>query len=354
MPTDATAGVVAPPAPAISPERVRDRRALRLGLGVTVVFLTAMAFEWTFAYLAPLFAPPLLTASRAPRAAEAARLLAAVLAVMLGGYVLAAVSRQLPMVFALLLTPLLFLTFRFLLRGGSTLVALMALIGLVLPPLVAKASLDAIWDVSASFLGNVGLCVVVAWAMFALLPPIPGEPSPKARPILSPEAATAQAAALAVMMGAFTVAYLALDWRNVHTPLYIALYLQGLSLARTTATVRAVLLANVAGGAVAAAMYELVAMAPSFLFLAALSCAVLTGYARLVVSDRPWAPVAGFAMSLVTLLFGAAMGAHDADTGAENMAYRLFELGVAALYALAASFVLTAFRPAANPQGGAA
>ncbi len=52
---------------------------------------------------------------------------------------------------------------------------------------------------------------------------------------------------------------------------------------------------------------------------------------------------------LATLIFGPAIGPSDPDTGAENMAYRLFELGIAAVYAAAATFVLEAFRPATPP-----
>ena len=51
MATDATALV------SHDARRVLERRALRLGVGITAVFLLAMAFQWTFAYLAPIFLP---------------------------------------------------------------------------------------------------------------------------------------------------------------------------------------------------------------------------------------------------------------------------------------------------------
>ena len=105
---------------------------LRLGVGVTAIFLLAMVFQWTLAYLAPIFLPPLLQAGRPLRAAEAVRLLVAVLIVMLGTYVLAGISRQIPLLFVLLLIPMLFATFRSLFRGGPVMVVLMILIGLVL------------------------------------------------------------------------------------------------------------------------------------------------------------------------------------------------------------------------------
>jgi hypothetical protein len=152
-----------------------------------------------------------------------------------------------------------------------------------------------------------------------------------------------------VIVGGFTIAYLALDWHNVHTPLYIVVFAVSLSFSRTAGLAKGILAANVVGGVVAAVMFELTAMAPSFLFLAALTLPVMLVFARAVVSEAPWAPLANFAMTVVLLIFGPAIGPYDSDTGAENMAYRLFELGIAGIYAAAATFVLEAFRPTAPP-----
>lgn len=329
--------------------RILDRRALRLGVGVTAIFLIAAYFQWTFAYLAPIFLPLLLRGARPMRAAEAIKLLVALLAVMIGTYVLSAMSRQMPLLFALLLLPLMFATFRWWFRGAPVMVFLMVLIGLVLTPLTAKASLDAAWDVSMSFVWNIGLCVVMSYVLFVLFPSLPGEPEAKPASVLPAREASWHAAALAVIVGGFTIAYLAFDWHNVHTPLYIAVYAITLGFSRTAGLAAGILVANVVGGVTATVMYELTAMAPSFAFLAVLTLPVMVIFARAVVSEAPWAPLASFAMSVVLLIFGAAIGPYDPDTGAEDMAYRLFELGIAAIIAVAATFVLEAFRPAAPP-----
>ena len=94
-------------------------------------------------------------------------------------------------------------------------------------------------------------------------------------------------------------------------------------------------------------MFELTAAVPSFFFLAALTLPVMILFARAVVSDAPWAPLASFAMTVVLLIFGPSIGPYDPDTGFDNMAYRLFELGIAAIIAVVAVFVLEVFRPAA-------
>ena len=339
MPIDATASVSG------DVHRVLDRRALRLGVGVTAIFLVAAYFQWTFAYLAPIFLPLLLQGPRPMRTAEAIGLLVALLAVMIGTYVLSAMSRQMPLLFALLLLPLMFAAFRWWFRGAPAMIFLMVLLGLVLTPLTAKASLDAAWDISMSFVWNIGICVIMSYVLFVLFPPLPGEPEAKPATVLPVSEASWRAAALAVMVGGFTIAYLAFDWHNVHTPVYIAIYAMTLRSLRTAGIALGILAANVVGGLTGTVMYELTAMVPSFAFLAVLTLPVMVTIARAVVSEASWAPLASFAMSVVLLILGAAIGPHDPDSGAEDMAYRLFELGIAAIYAVAATFVLEAFRP---------
>ena len=326
---------------------VLEHRALRLGVGISAVFLVAMFFQWTLAYLAPIFLPLLLQAGRPLGAMEALKLLVAVLLVMLGTYFLAAMSRQLPALFALLLIPLFYVTFRSLFRGGPVLVILMALIGLVLTPLTSKLSLEVTWDVAVSFVWNLGLCVVASYILFVIFPTLPDEPESTPRPLLSPDEADWRAAALAVIVGGYELAYLAFDWHNAHTPLYIAVFASSLAFLRTASLAMGILAAYIVGGLVVVVMFVLTAAAPNFLFLTALTLPVMIVFARAVVSDAPWAPLASFAMSVVLLIFGPSIGPSDSDTGFENMAYRLFELGIAAMYAIAATFILEAFRPVA-------
>ena len=45
--------------------QTHDRRALRLGLGVTLTFVIALAYDWTLAYLAPIVTTRPLAAAAA-------------------------------------------------------------------------------------------------------------------------------------------------------------------------------------------------------------------------------------------------------------------------------------------------
>ena len=134
-----------------SERRTHDRRTLRLGIGVTITFLIAMLYDWTLAYLAPIFVIPMLKAPVGPSLGAAARMLLGTFVVFVGGLCSAGLSQVYPAFFLMALFPALFWTFRFGLRGGSVLITLFALCGLILLPLMAGTRIEVGRNV-ASFL----------------------------------------------------------------------------------------------------------------------------------------------------------------------------------------------------------
>ncbi len=91
-------------------------------------------------------------------------------------------------------------------------------------------------------------------------------------------------------------------------------------------------------------MYQLTVMAPHFPLIATMTLAVVLVLARMITSDAPWAPLAGFALSVVMILYGESIIPFG-DEGGASFADRLGELGVAAIYAVAALCVLDAYFP---------
>jgi hypothetical protein len=331
--------------------RTHDWRAARLGVGVTIIFLIAMAFDWTLGYLAPIFAPGLLQARTVPSPGAAANLMVATTLIALASYFAGGIARIYPVFFVLLLLLTLALIFLYSLRGGAAMVVLVGLCGLMLVPMTAKVSQDIAWDVAASFVWNIGLCVLVTYAMFAIFPTLPTEPEPKQKVLPPSDEVSIRAFQLTIITGSYAIAYFAFDWTNVHTPLYIAVFVQQLSLSRGLKVTAAILLANLAGGVLAALLYELVVMAPNFLFMAMLSLAVILALARVMTADTPMAPLAGAALSVLLILYGGAMTSLGQDSDAEfKFIDRLGEIGMAAIYAVVALAVLEAFRPAQRPR----
>jgi hypothetical protein len=123
--------------------------------------------------------------------------------------------------------------------------------------------------------------------------------------------------------------------------------MQQLSLARGVKFIGAILLANLAAGTLATLLYELVVMAPNFLFMAALTLAVFLSLARVATAETPMAPLAGLALSAILILYGGAMTSFGEDSGAASgFIDRLGQIGMAAIYSVTALAVLEAFRPA--------
>lgn len=331
--------------------RTQGRRALRLGIGVTLAFMVALAFNWTLAYLAPVFAAPMLQKPEAPPLKAAMGLLLATVVIMLLCMLAGGISQAWPAFFLVALFPVLYWTFRYGLRDGSPVVLLLLLLGLMLLPMVANTTVEITRKVAGSFVGNIGLSLAIAYLMFGLFPPLPSEPRPKPRQALPETEANRRAWILTVLTGSYLVAYFSFEWTNVHTPLYIAIYAYGANLARGLTVSKGILVANIAAGVLTLVMYELTVMTPHFLFIVALALTVNMVLARMITSGAPWAPLAGFALSVVMILFGESIIPFS-DAGGSNFIDRMGELGMAALYAIAGLYVLDVYFPAQQAMPG--
>jgi len=363
MPTEPTAGLPsdeellpgaeAPLADAPSGQalarRTHERRALRLGIGVTLTFVIALAFDWTLAYLAPIFTAPLLQKPSAPSLRTAAGIVLVTCLIMVVCLLAGGISQTYPALFLMALFPALFWTFRYGLRGGSSLVLVLLLVGLMLVPMVANTTVETTRDVAGSFVGNIGVSLMVTILMFALFPRLPSEADPAPKPVLPAHEVDRRALILMAITGSYAVAYFSFGWTNVHTPIYIAVYAFSANLARGLAASKGILAANVAAGLLTLVMYELTVMTPHFLFVGALVMTVNLVLARMITSDAPWAPLAGFALSVVMILYGESIIPFSDDGGA-NFADRMGELGMAAIYAVGGLYVLDAYFPGKVPK----
>lgn len=325
-------------------DQTYNRRVARLAIGVTLTFLVVMAYDWTLSYLAPCFVIPLLQARAAPSLPTVVRILLVAFIIMLMCYWVAGVARIFPLLFLVSLIPILYQTFCYSLRGGSKLIVLLLLIGFMLLPMVMKASPEISWDYSASFFWNISLALAINAIMFSIFPTLPSEPTPAPKPVIPAAEVDRRALIMALITGSFTLAYFSFDWTNVHTPIYIAIFIHQLSLARGLGFTKAILTANIAAGLIAMLLYTLLAMATNFVFLMVLSLTVMLIFARMIMSEAPWAPLASTALSSMLIIFGSAMGSFDDGSG--NMFIdRMGEIGVAALYTITSLYVLEAFLP---------
>lgn len=328
--------------------RSQARRALRIGIGVTLTFVIALAYDWTLAYLAPIFAAPLLEGPAAPTLRAALGIMLVTSVIMLACLLAAGVSQTYPAIFLIAIFPALFGTFRYGLRGGSSLVMILLLVGLMLLPMVASTTVEITRNVAGSFVGNIGLSLAVTIIMFSLLPPLPSEPTRAPKPVLPAAEVDRRAWILTAVTGSYAVAYFSFGWTNVHTPIYIAIYAYSANLARGLTVTKGILAANVAAGLLTVVMYQLTLMTPHFPFVAALVLTVNLILARMITSEAPQAPLAGFALSVVMILYGESLIPFS-DDGGSNFGDRLGELGMAAIYAVGGLYVLDAYFPPRGP-----
>lgn len=341
----------APPSGQALAQRTRERRGLRLGFGVTITFVIALAYDWTLAYLAPIFAASLLQGPSAPTLREAANIILVTSLIMVVCLLAGGVSQAYPALFLAALFPALFWTFHYGLRGGSPLVLILLLVGLMLVPMVANTTVEITRDVAGSFVGNIGISLAVTILMFWLLPPLPSEPERAPKPLLPAAEVDRRALILMALTGSYAVAYFSFGWTNVHTPIYIAIYAFSANLARGLTVTKGILAANVAAGLLTLIMYELTVMTPHFPFVVAMVMTVVLIFARMITSDASWAPLAGLALSVVMILYGESIIPFSNEGGA-NFADRLGELGMAAIYAVAGLYLLEALFPEKHPTSG--
>ena len=324
---------------------VHDRRTLRLGLGVTIVFLIALLYDWPLAYLAPAFASPLLQTPSGPSLRGTIRTFLATVAVSLACLFAARVSHLFPVLFLVAIFPVMFWTFRFGLRGGSPLIMWTALVGLMLVPMVADTTVEVTRKVAWSLVQDIGISLVIALVMYALLPPLPAEASSaKQEPALPEPEVTRRSAILTVITGFYAVAYFSFGWTNVHTPIYIAIYAFSLDLSRGTRAIKGILAANIVGGILAIVLYQLTRMTPYLPFVMVMVLTVNLILARFITAKVSWAPLAGFVLSVVMILYGESILPFG-DSGGSNFTDRFGELAMAAIWAVGALYVLTAYFP---------
>ena len=327
-----------------SERRAHDRRTLRLGIGVTITFLIALLYDWTLAYLAPIFVAPMLQAPVGPSLGSSATMLLGTFVVFAGGLYTAGLSQVYPAFFLIALFPALFWTFRFGLRGGSTLMTLFILCGLILLPLMSGTKIAVGRNVAFSFVQDIAVSLAVTMVMYALIPPLPTEPAVKPKPMLPPDEVTRRAALLSVVTGSYAVLYLSFGWSNVHTPIYIALYASSLDLSRGSAAAKGILAANIAAGLLAMLLYQLTMMAPYVPFVAVMILTVNLVLAQMITSKAPWARLASFALSVLMILYGGSIRPFS-DGGGSNFIDRFGELTMAAIWAIGALIVLEIYFP---------
>lgn len=343
MPTDANPGALPPEEFSAAEEnRVKRCLALRQGLTPAVLFGTGLILNWPVFYLAAVFAA-LFTQAPAPMPTAAGLRLLALAAVMfLAAWAISVLLLPYPVVLLAAIALGLGLAFRAAVNGANMLVIVLAMLAVLLIPFLARISAGLAGSISVWLVVNMGLALVASRVAFAVFPaaspqPTKSEPGPSA---FNPDRRLARMCLVSIP---FALVFFVIDSGAALVLIFVAILTAQLTASTAAGSVvaKGMMIANVAGGAVAVLIYEALVMAP-FLPLAILLvfCACLFFSGRAVSGDA----LAGSALTTVLILVGGSLGPIS-DGAEEKMLTRLWQIGLALSYILVMFVIVDRWLP---------
>jgi len=308
----------------------------RLGIGVSAVFVIGAGVAWPVAFIGAIFTNLMLQGPAPIPIRAGAMLLGRAAVAMVAVWYCAAVLLAYPLFFLVALTCSIYAIFRFSALGGSMFLVVLLLISVLLIPSLLLTSPELAGTVALWLVINIALAILASHVFFWLFPPEEGPiPAKPAKPEVSESEASWRAARMTLVTAPYAILHFSFGWSAVLPLIFIAMLAMALSGAASAAMGRNLLVANVAGGIVAIMAYELVVIAPNFLFMAALVLTIMLAGAKILVSGGPYAPYAGSALNAIMVLFGGAMAPFGGDVDAEFLD-RMLGIGFAVLYIAAA------------------
>ncbi|MEX3935350.1 DUF2955 domain-containing protein [Paraburkholderia phymatum] len=184
------------------------RRALRLAIGTALCLAVSFALDLSIPVVAPVFAVYLLATRNRPLSLKAGVVLALVVALTTGsGLLLVPLLRHYAFAGVALIGLMLFLAFRYGLRGGNNLVATFLVAGLTMISAAGTADFELAMTVVGALVKGLLLAVLVSALTHGLLPePMSARPQPAPRTIPDDQAAYIALRAALVVMPAYLLA----------------------------------------------------------------------------------------------------------------------------------------------------
>ncbi|WP_087733193.1 DUF2955 domain-containing protein [Paraburkholderia piptadeniae] len=184
------------------------RRALRLAIGTALCLAVSFALDLSIPVVAPVFAVYLLATRNRPLSLKAGVVLALVVALTTGsGLLLVPLLRHYAFAGVALIGLMLFLAFRYGLRGGNNLVATFLVAGLTMISAAGTADFELAMTVVGALVKGLLLAVLVSALTHGLLPePVSARPQPAAQAMPDDQAVYIALRAALVVMPAYLLA----------------------------------------------------------------------------------------------------------------------------------------------------
>ena len=316
---------------------------LRYACGLTACVALAFAFEWTLAHMTPILAGAFL-ANRGPRPDLKTTLvvLLAIVVILGGGFLVTVFLYPYPLVFLLLFCSGLYSNYYRAVTGRSGFLVLLFTLAVLLMPLLGGTSTGLAYEVFKGFLLSAFVALAVVQVAHTVFPSrLPAPPKP---PLPSPDNAAASAWLSTAVVLPFALVCLLFNLTGMVLALImIAMLSQKPDFSTGAAGGKALLAANVGGGLVAIAFYQLLLINPSYPFaiVGIFSMALL--FSARLFSDRPTAPLYATAFNTVLILVGSSTSAMGGEADA-NFYTRIVQILLAVCYAVGAFALLDSLR----------
>ncbi len=334
-------------------------RILRLALGTSLSLWFSQAVGWQMSFIAPVFTMLVLGLPLPVLKLKQGVVFIAVLAVALySGMLLLPMLLEQPAVGLLLLTLALFWSFYFTAKGGSALIGTFATVGLALVAGVGSVNVDALLIVAGDVVLAAAIGVLFVWVAHALMPdsmaadPVQA-PAKKPPEASKPDLADARWSAFRSLLIVWPVALLLM--LSSSSTAYIAVMIKVASMGQqatnddTKGAGRSLILSTIIGGIGAVIGWEMLSIAPTLTLYT-----LIIGLAGLIMGPKIFQGAAmhpragtwsyGY-MTMLILLAPAVMDSIGGASASVKFWDRIIMFAGATLYAVAAVYVVDAFRP---------
>jgi hypothetical protein len=245
------------------------RQALRLGLGVVIMFALAQLIKWPIAHLAPAFVAVLLQEPTPLSLRQGWKVFkTATFFVLLGALVTLFLSPW-PLLLVLAMALLFYRMFIYMIQAGATILEIVAaMVGFTIIPVLVVVLPDlgfiAVWY----FLVGYGVSILVGWFAWMCVPLLAEPPQAHQYEALSEDVVHSMAMNMALVLTVLMGLFLLFGWSQILVLVYAVIF-------ATTYDARgggqmgvAYVIANVIYGGVAMFIaYELLVMAPGFMLM---------------------------------------------------------------------------------------
>jgi hypothetical protein len=322
-----------------------NRRALRLALGVALVFSLTQFARWPLAHIAPFMTAILLQDSGPLSLRQGGFIFKMALISVIGGLLIALFLANFPLVMILVACALLFRLYVYILRSGEHLLAIVAgMIGVILMPYLVMIYPQVGAIGGLALLLNFAVAITGAWIAWYVLPQSATPPDGHGVELPCYKEAASMAFNMMLLMAPLLAGFLAFGWSSILVLVYSVLFAATYSGKAGFEMGLKMLISNaVYGGVGMLLVYELYVMVPTVPFMIAVAALAVFIFGFRIFEGGSTSPYWTSGLNGFLILLGGALLA-DGGYSLGRMADRVWQITLAMAYVSFAFAVVDMFR----------